>query len=60
MCINSIGINLAIEALGPLSFINKTKTRRKRKRKETHKESIILKYPKAKKSKLNATKIHII
>jgi hypothetical protein len=43
-----------------LPFISKIKTRRKRKRKEIYKENIILKYIKAKKSKLNTIKSHII
>ena len=40
--------------------ISKTKTRRKRKRKTIYKESIVLKYIKVKRSKLNTTEIRII
>jgi hypothetical protein len=65
MCINSIGIKLAVGvAVGvPWPFallLSRIKTRRKRKRKEIYKESIVLKYIKAKRRKLNATKICII
>ena len=38
------------------SSLIRTKPRRKRKRKETREESILLKYPKGKRIKLNATK----
>jgi hypothetical protein len=41
-----------------LPSISKTKTRRKRN--EMREESIVLKYPKAKRCKLNATGIRII
>jgi len=57
---NHIGIKLAIGALGPLPFISRTKTRRKRKREEIYEGSIVLKYIKVKRSKLNTTEIYII
>jgi len=40
--------------------ISRIKTRRKRKRKEIYEKSIVLKYIKVKRSKLNYTKIYII
>jgi hypothetical protein len=58
MYMNSTGIKLAVGA--PWPFVSRTKTRRKRKRKERYEESIVLKYVKAKRSKLNATEIRII
>jgi hypothetical protein len=51
---------LLLKHFSPLPFISKIKTKRKRKKREIYKESIILKYIKAKRSKLKAIKIYII
>jgi hypothetical protein len=58
VCINSTGIKLAIGAPWPFAFYKQNKTRKKRK--ETRGEIIVLKYLKARGSKLNATEIRII
>ena len=54
---NSTGIKLAIGAPWPFAFYKQNKTRKKRK--ETRGEIIVLKYLKARGSKLNATEIRL-